>query len=86
MVLQHHERINGSGYPRGLSGSAIYLEAKVLGVADVFEAMVSHRPYRQSLGFEAAIDELSGNKGILYEPDAVDACSKIVARDAFKLE
>lgn len=86
MVLQHHERIDGSGYPRGLLGSDICLEAKILAVADVFEAMVSHRPYRQALGFEAAIGEITRNRGILYDPGAVDACAAVVTRDQFKLK
>ena len=73
MVLQHHERIDGSGYPQGLLGGEIYLGAKILGVADVVEAMASHRPYRASLGIDKAIDEISKNSGILYDSAVVDA-------------
>lgn len=74
IVLQHHERMDGSGYPQGLSGDKILLEARIIGVADVFEAMSSHRPYRPALGIEKALEEISKNKGILYDPDVVDAC------------
>jgi len=74
MVLQHHEKWNGSGYPQGLSGEDILLEARILCVADVVEAMASHRPYRPGLGIDTALDEISKNKGALYDPDVVDAC------------
>lgn len=73
IVRQHHERINGSGYPQGLIGDKILLEARVIMVADVIEAMASHRPYRASLGIEAAIDEITRNQGVLYDSDVVDA-------------
>ncbi len=74
VIYQHHERINGSGYPLGLSGDQILPESKVLSVADVVEAMASHRPYRPALGNERALDEISRNKNILYDGDAVDVC------------
>ncbi len=74
MVLQHHERLDGSGYPGGLKGKSITLEAKILAVADVVEAMSSHRPYRPACKLEEAIEEIVKNKGILYDPDVVDAC------------
>ncbi len=77
IVLQHHERMDGSGYPQGLSGDEILLEARIIGVADVVEAMSSHRPYRAALGIEKALEEISMNKGILYDPDVVDACLMI---------
>jgi len=77
IVLQHHERIDGSGYPQGLSGRNILLEARIIAVADVMQAMVSERPYRPGLGPEKAEKEISKNKGILYEPKAVDVCLKI---------
>src|SRR5665647_1437990 len=67
IILQHHERLNGSGYPQGLQGEEILLEARILGVADVMEAMCSHRPYRASLGLAETLDELTRNKGILYD-------------------
>jgi len=74
IVLQHHERLNGSGYPSGLKSADIIQEAKILAVADVVEAMTSHRPYRVSLGVQKAIDEIASNKGILYDTSIVDAC------------
>lgn len=74
IVLQHHERINGSGYPRGLSGEEILLEARILAVADVVETMSSHRPYRPALTMEQALDEIRQKKGILYDGGVVDAC------------
>jgi putative two-component system response regulator len=72
-IVQHHERLNGSGYPFGLSDSEIILEAKILAVADVLESMASHRPYRPALGINAALEELLKHRGILYAPDVVDA-------------
>ena len=77
VVLQHHERMNGSGYPQGLKGEDILLEARILAVADVVEAIASHRPYRPALGIDFALEEISGNKGILYDADVVDACLKL---------
>lgn len=86
IVLQHHERVNGSGYPQGLSGKDILLEARILAVADVVEAMVSHRPYRESLGIDKALKEIEKNKGTLYDPEVVDACLKLFAENRFKFE
>jgi len=77
IVLQHHERMDGSGYPAGLKGKDILLEARILAVADVIEAMASHRPYRPALSIEAAVDEISENRGTLYDPDVVDACLEV---------
>ena len=77
IVLQHHERLDGSGYPQGLSGDNILAAARVIGVADVVETMASHRPYRPSLGLDKAIEEISKNRGVLYDPTAVDACLKL---------
>jgi putative nucleotidyltransferase with HDIG domain len=74
IVLQHHERLDGSGYPLGVVGEAIRMEARILAVADVAEAMCSHRPYRASLGLDAALDELGKGSGELYDPDVVVAC------------
>ena len=74
MVLQHHERLDGSGYPQGLKGDAILLEARILAVADVVEAIFAHRPYRPGLGIEVAMEEITKNRGIFYDPQAVDAC------------
>jgi PAS domain S-box-containing protein len=76
-ILQHHERLDGSGYPNGLKGDEIIREAKILAVADVVEAMMSHRPYRQALGLDAALDEVQKAKGRLYDPEAVDACVRV---------
>ncbi|MGD0278873.1 MAG: PAS domain S-box protein [Smithella sp.] len=75
MVLEHHERMNGSGYPNGIKGDQTLLESRILSVADVVEAMSSHRPYRPSLGIDAALDEITTNKGILYDQAVVDACN-----------
>lgn len=80
-VLQHHERMDGSGYPSGLSGNQILLEARILAVADVVEAMSSHRPYRPVLGINKAIQEIKQNRGILYDAQVVDACLRILARN-----
>lgn len=77
IVLQHHERMNGSGYPAGLQGKDILLEAKILAVADVIEAMATHRPYRPALSIEAALEEISKNRGKLYDPRVVDSCLEI---------
>ena len=77
IILQHHERIDGSGYPQGLKGEEILLEARIIGVADVLEAMSSHRPYRPTLGIESAMAEITKNRGILYDADVVDVCSRI---------
>jgi len=73
-ALQHHERLDGSGYPQGLDESRIILEARILAVADVVEAMASHRPYRAALGVDLALDEIKKNRGKLYDSDVVDAC------------
>ena len=81
IVRQHHERMDGSGYPFGLSGNDILLEARVIGVADVIEAMSSHRPYRPALGVEKAFDEIEKKRGTLYDPNVVDATVKL-----FKME
>jgi len=86
IVLQHHERINGLGYPNQLKGDEILLEAKILGVADVVEAMSSHRPYRPALGIDAALEEITQNKGILYDSKAADACLKLFKEKGFKFE
>jgi len=77
MVLQHHERIDGSGYPAGLVGDEILLGARVLAVADVVEAMASHRPYRPAAGEQAALVEISINSGRLYDPDVVEGCMSL---------
>ena len=86
VVLQHHERIDGSGYPLGLKGREILLEAKIIGVADVVEAMASHRPYRPALGIEKALEEITQKKGVLYSPEISDICIKLFTEKGFKFE
>jgi len=86
MVLQHHERMDGSGYPSGLRGENIIPEARILAVADVVEAMASHRPYRPSLGIDNALKEISQNRGILYHSEVVDVCLKLFTEKGFKFE
>ena len=86
IVLQHHERLDNSGYPAGLSGDDILPEAKVLAVADVVEAMSSRRPYRPSCGLDKALEEISQNRGVLYDPDAADACLKLFTEQGFEFE
>jgi len=86
IVLQHHERLDGSGYPKGLKGEQILLEAQILTVADVVEAMASHRPYRASLGIDFALEEIEKNKGILYDKKIVDACVRVFREKEFRFE
>ena len=86
IVLQHQERLDGSGYPNHLKGDEIFLEARIIGVADVVEAMSSHRPYRPALGIDKALEEISQNRGILYDPEVVDACLKLFKEKRFKFE
>lgn len=86
IVLQHHERINGSGYPRGLKEQEILIESKIMGVADVVEAMTYRRPYREALGLDVALQEIKQNEGILYDPEVVQACIKIFTEKGFRLE
>jgi len=86
IVLQHHERMNGTGYPNNLKGDKILLEARILGVVDVVEAMSSHRPYRPALGIDAALEEISKNKGTLYDPEVVDICIKLIRENDFNFE
>jgi PAS domain S-box-containing protein len=85
MVHQHHERFDGSGYPQGLKGDAIALEARILAVADVVEAMASHRPYRAGLGIEAALKEIETKRGIWFDPAPVDACLRLFREKRFTL-
>ena len=82
-VLQHHERLDGSGYPNGLKGKDTLLEAKILIVADVVEAMASHRPYRPAMGIDKALQELSNGRGKLYDPDVVDTCLELFKSGKF---
>ena len=86
IVLQHHERLDGSGYPTGLKGDEILLEPRILGVADVVEAMSCHRPYRPARGLEKALEEIAQNKGKLYDSKVVDACLRLFAEGRFTFE
>jgi putative nucleotidyltransferase with HDIG domain len=86
IILQHHERLDGSGYPAGLAGDNILLEARILSVADVVEAMSSHRPYRSALGLDAALDVVRSGRGTLYDPDVVDACLVLFEQREYRQE
>ena len=86
IVLQHHERMDGSGYPLGIQGEEILLEARILAVADVIEAMSSHRPYRAALGLDEALAEIRKNRGVLFDPVVVDACLELAANDKLIIE
>jgi PAS domain S-box-containing protein len=86
IVHQHHELVNGSGYPQGLTGKEILLEARILCVADVVEAMSSHRPYRPSLGVPTALEEIAQKRGILYDREVVDACLRLFREKSFKFD
>ena len=86
IVRQHHERLDESGYPQGINGADILLEARILAVADGVEAMGSHRPCRVGLGIDKALEEITKNKGILYEPEVVDACSNLCTKKGFRFE
>jgi PAS domain S-box-containing protein/putative nucleotidyltransferase with HDIG domain len=83
IILQHHEKLDGSGYPQGLSGDSILKEARVLTVADVIEAMASHRPYRPALPLKVALEEISSHRGTLYDADVVDACLRLFLKKGF---
>jgi PAS domain S-box-containing protein len=85
VALQHHERLDGTGYPQGLRGDEIRIEARIVAVADVVEAMASHRPYRPSLGITRALEEITRQKGSRYDPDVVDACVALAGREGFAL-
>jgi PAS domain S-box-containing protein/putative nucleotidyltransferase with HDIG domain len=85
IIYQHHERLDGSGYPQGIKGDDILLEAKVLALADVVEAMSSHRPYRPTLGLEKALDEIRQNRGMIYDADAVDACFRLFQDKSYSI-
>ena len=86
IVYQHHERMDGSGYPRNLKGDEILLEARIMAVADVVEAMASHRPYRPALGINAALEEIQMHRGILYDADVADACLRLFREKGYQLK
>ncbi len=86
IVLQHHERLDGTGYPKGLTGDKILMEAKIIAVADVVEAMSSHRPYRPALGLQRATDEIIRGRDTAYDAMVVDACTQVLENDNFSFE
>jgi len=86
IVYQHHERLDGSGYPRGLKGEEIIIEARILAVADVVESMASNRPYRPALGLEEALAEIERHQGKLYDADVVAACLRLFREKSFQFE
>jgi PAS domain S-box-containing protein len=86
IIYQHHERMDGSGYPRGLKGDEILMEARIMAVADVVEAMASHRPYRPAIGIDAALNEIEKNRGVFYDKVVADACMRLFREKGFKLE
>ena len=86
IVLQHHERLNGSGYPKGLCNEKILLEAKIIAVADVVEAMASHRPYRPTLGLDKAMEEIVKNRDILYDSEVADICVGLIRAKEFSFD
>ncbi|HOF05280.1 MAG TPA: HD domain-containing phosphohydrolase, partial [Syntrophales bacterium] len=85
IILQHHERLDGSGYPRGLKGDELLVEAKILSVADVVESMISYRPYRPALPLEEGLAEIEKNRGIRYDAEVVDACLRLFREKGFRL-
>lgn len=85
MVMEHHERMDGSGYPNGLTGEKLLLESRILVVADVVDAIASHRPYRPAFGIESALYDITGDRGTLYDKDAVDACLVIFNEKGYKM-
>jgi HD-GYP domain-containing protein (c-di-GMP phosphodiesterase class II) len=86
IVYQHHEKMDGSGYPRGLRGDDLLVQSRILVVADVVEAMASHRPYRPALGLECALDEIAKNRGRLYDGEVVDACMDLFNNKGFEFK
>lgn len=85
IIRQHHERLDGSGYPRGLIGSDILPEARILAVADVLESMASHRPYRPALGMDAALQELESHQGVWFDPEVVATIGRMVRQESYRL-
>jgi len=85
IVLQHHEKLDGSGYPQGLKQGEILLEARILCVADVVEAMSSHRPYRAGLSLESALEEIRNKRGLWFDPAVVDACLRLFRERGYEL-
>lgn len=85
MVMEHHERMDGSGYPNGLTGEKLLLESRILAVADVVDAIASHRPYRPAYGVDTALYDITGERGVLYDKDAVDVCLLLFNEKQYKL-
>jgi len=85
IIREHHERMDGSGYPQGLKGEETLLEARILAVADVLEAMASHRPYRAALGIEAALNDIESQRGSLFDPEVVDAMLRLFREKEYLL-
>ncbi len=85
IVWQHHERLDGSGYPQGIKNGEILLESRIMAVADVVEAIASHRPYRASLGIDAALAEIERGRGIVYDPVVADACVRLFREKSYAL-
>ncbi|PKM84002.1 MAG: two-component system response regulator [Firmicutes bacterium HGW-Firmicutes-13] len=86
IVIQHHERLNGTGYPAGISGKDIILGARIIAVADVIEAVCFHRSYRPALGIDTALEEISKNRGVLYDEEVVDICLKFIKIDNYRFD
>ncbi len=86
IVLEHHEKMNGSGYPQGLSGDELLIESRIIAVADVIEAIAFYRPYRPALGISKALDEIANDKGILFDREVVAACLRLFKQKGFKME
>lgn len=86
IVLEHHERMNGAGYPNGLTGEQILRESRILAVADVVEAISSHRPYRPAHGLDMALEEIARNRGVFYDPEAVDACLRLFREKGYTFD
>jgi HD-GYP domain-containing protein (c-di-GMP phosphodiesterase class II) len=86
IVLEHHERLDGSGYPQGLAGEEIMMEARIMAVADTVEAMSFHRPYRPAFGLEESLAEITRYRGTLFDPAVVDACIRVFREKGFRFE
>lgn len=86
VAMQHHERMDGSGYPQGIKGEQISVKARIVAIADVVESMSSHRPYRPALGIKKALAEIERGKGVAFDTDAVDACLRIVRKKGYKVQ
>ena len=86
MVLEHHERINGSGYPNGMTGDHLLVESRILAVADVVDGISHHRPYRPALGINVALYDIKGNRGVLYDSEVVDVCLRLFNEKNYKIK